>query len=228
MNDLRTLFIGEDNTWIFLAECAMRAILMFVLVLALMKLSGKKEVRQFSVLELLVIIGLGSALGDPMIYTEAPILPSLVAIGTVLFCYWGVNKWTNRVPRVERFIEGQVRRVLHQGVLDLKALDAEGISASELFGDLRGMHVEHLGQVKSAYVEVNGEVSVFFHADEDVVPGLPLAPESLARGASLRSMRSFPCCCNGCGYLTTNPSEKMCPPCGGDAWVQAVAFKRVD
>lgn len=228
MNDLRTLFIGEDNTWIFLAECALRAVLMFVLVLALMKLSGKKEVRQFSVLELLVIIGLGSALGDPMIYAEAPILPSLVAIGTVLFCYWGVNKWTNRSPTVERFVEGQVRRVLHQGVLDLQALDAEGISASELFGELRGMHVEHLGQVKSAYVEISGEVSIFFQADEDVHPGLPLAPESLALGAPLRSMQSFPLCCNRCGYLLGKPSEENCPPCGGDAWVPAVAFKRVD
>ena len=228
MNDLRTLFLGEHNAWIFLVECALRAILMFVLVLALMKVSGKKEVRQFSVLELMVIIGLGSALGDPMIYTEAPILPSLVAIGTILFCYWAVNKWTNRAPVVERIIEGKVRRVLHHGVLDLQALDAEGMSSSELFGELRGMHVEHLGQVKSAYVEISGEVSIFFHADEDVQPGLPLAPEALTPGAPLRSMRSFPCCCNRCGYLTAGPSEENCPPCGGAEWVQAVEFKRVD
>lgn len=227
MNDLRTIFIGEDNPWIFLMECALRAALMFVLVLALMKLSGKKEVRQFSVLELLVIIGLGSALGDPMIYTEAPILPSLVAIATVLFCYWAMNKWTNRAPKVERFIEGEVRRVLHNGILDLEALDAEGLSVSELFGDLRGMHVEHLGQVRSAYVEISGEVSVFFHADADVRPGLPLAPEARSAGAPLSSMGSFPCCCTRCGYLVSDTREQNCPHCAGDAWVEALSCKRV-
>lgn len=92
MSDLHTLFLGEDHTWIFLLECALRAALMFVIGLAIMKLSGKKEVRQFSVLELLVIIGLGSALGDPMIYTDSPVLPSAVAMGTVLFCILALDK----------------------------------------------------------------------------------------------------------------------------------------
>lgn len=227
MNDLHTIFIGEDKAWVFLVECALRAVLMFVLVLALMTLSGKKEVRQFSVLELLVIIGLGTALGDPMIYTEAPILPSLVAIATVLLCYWAMNKWTNRAPKVERFIEGEVRRVLHNGILDLEALDAEGLSASELFGDLRGMHVEHLGQVKSAYVEISGAVSVFFHADADVLPGLPLAPEAISVAAPLGSMGASHCCCTRCGYLVSHTGEQNCPHCAGDAWVEALSFKRV-
>ncbi len=227
MSDLRTLFLGEDNPWIFLLECAMRAALMFVFALVLMKVTGKKEVRQFSVLELMVIIGLGSALGDPMIYTDAPLLPSLVAISMVLFCYWGLNKWTNRAPRLEALIEGEVTRVLHEGVVDLRALDAEGLSAAEFFGDLRVVHVEHLGQVKTAYVEIDGEVSIFFRADDDVRPGLPLAPELLAAAAPVRTMRAFPCCCARCGHLVTMKEKDACANCGHGAWVPAMDQKRV-
>ncbi|MBL7983693.1 MAG: DUF421 domain-containing protein, partial [Flavobacteriales bacterium] len=196
MSDPRTLFLGEEGTWAFLLECALRACLMFLFALALMKLTGKKEVRQFSVLELIVIIGLGSALGDAMIYTDSPLLPSCVAIAVVLSLYWGLNKWTNRAPRLEAFIEGKVTRVLYEGVVDLVALDEEGMSAAEFFGDLRVHHLEHLGQVKSAYVEIDGEVSVFFHEDAQVRPGLPLAPEALAENVPLPAIRSFPCCCS--------------------------------
>src|SRR5690606_38496541 len=105
-----------------IAECALRAVLMFLGTLALMKLTGKKEVRQFSLLELLVIIGLGSALGDPMIYSDSPVLPSLTAIATTLFCYWGVNRWASRFPAVKQAVSGRVRRVLYDGVIDLRAL----------------------------------------------------------------------------------------------------------
>lgn len=227
MSDLRTLFLGDDHAWLFLLECALRALLMFVLALALMKLTGKKEVRQFSVVELIVIIGLGSALGDPMIYTDAPILPSLVAIAMVLLLYWGLNKWTNRAPRAEAFFEGRVTRVLHDGVLDLPALRREGMSAAEFFGDLRVQHVEHLGQVKTAYVEIDGEVSVFFRADDDVRPGLPLAPELRDACVPLRSMPTLPCCCARCGNVVHHATITACPVCGADAWVPALDTKRV-
>jgi uncharacterized membrane protein YcaP (DUF421 family) len=227
MSDLNTLFLGEHNTWIFLLECALRAGLMFVITLALMKISGKKEVRQFSVLELLVIIGLGSALGDPMIYTDSPLLPSAVAMGTVLFCYWALNKWTNRAPKLERFIEGHVNRVLHEGAVDRRALDAEGLSVAEFFGDLRVLHVEHLGQVKTAYVEIDGKVSVFFREQDQPWPGLPLAPEILARSTPLRTQRQFPCCCVHCGLQVQQEGQRICSNCGTDAWVPAWQGKRI-
>lgn len=227
MSDLHALFIGEDNSWIFLLECALRAFLIFAFALVLMKITGKKEVRQFSILELLVVIGLGSALGDPMIYADSPLLPSVVAMGVVLGCYWGMNKWTHRSASVERIIEGQVRRILHEGILDLEALDAEGMSSAEFFGDLRVMQVEHLGQVKSAHMEIDGEVSIFFRADDDVRPGLPIAPGALQMGVPRSSHGAAACCCVRCGSLSEGLSAGSCPHCGGASWVQAVDFKRV-
>ena len=228
MNDLEALLLGSDNPWSFLVECALRTGLMFFCVLLLMKLTGKKEVRQFSVLELLVIIGLGSALGDPMIYADVPLLPSLVAIAVVLLLYWGVNKLTNRAPRLEALVEGEVTRVLTNGVVDLRALDNEGMSSAEFFGDLRVLHVEHLGQVKAAYVEIDGEISVFFHADKDIRYGLPLAPEILADAERITRLHSGPYCCGRCGYMQ-DPirASATCMNCEHDRWVRAASFKRV-
>lgn len=77
MPDWYTLLLGDGGSAAFIAECALRAVLMFMGTLALIKLTGKKEVRQFSLLELLVIIGLGSALGDPMIYSDSHSTPPI-------------------------------------------------------------------------------------------------------------------------------------------------------
>jgi uncharacterized membrane protein YcaP (DUF421 family) len=227
MNDIRTILLGDGNEWLFLLECLLRTVVMFVAALLLMKLTGKKEVRQFSLLELLVIIGLGSALGDAMIYTDSPLLPSLVAIAVVLGCYWALNKWTNRSRKVEAMVEGEVVTVLSGGVMDLEALDGEGLSGDELFGELRVLHVEHLGQVRAAHVEINGEVSVFYLPDDEVRPGLPLAPQLLKNAVPYTALEGTGSC-RRCGYTAPDKAaQAICPHCGHDRWVASAAFKRM-
>ena len=209
MSDWQTLLLGADNSWTFVLECAFRAAIMFIVVLFLFKLTGKREVRQFSVLELIVVIGLGSALGDPMIYTDSPILPSVVAMLVVLLCYWALNKWMNRARTLEKLIEGEVVHVFANGVVDTEALKKEGITVHEFYGELRVQHVEQLGQVKSAYVEIDGEMSVFFQPDSEVSYGLPIAPEFL-HSLKEHSIGNDPCL-----------------RCGSSRWVKASNAKRI-
>jgi len=225
MSDWHTLFLGADNTWLFVLECAMRAVIMFVAVLFLFKLTGKREVRQFSVLELIVVIGLGSALGDAMIYTDSPILPSVVAMLVVLLCYWIMNKWMNHSRSLEKLIEGEVIRVFANGVVDTAALKKEGMTVHEFYGELRVHHVEQLGQVKSAYVEIDGELSVFFLPDEEVGYGLPIAPEFLR---SQEGITDGQVACCGCGTLKEQPFLGMnCERCGAGRWVRTSNAKRI-
>ena len=198
---------------------------MFVAVLFLFKLTGKREVRQFSVLELIVVIGLGSALGDPMIYTDSPILPSVVAMLVVLLCYWALNKWMNSARALEKLIEGKVVNVFANGVVDIESLKKEGITVHEFYGELRVQHVEQLGQVKSAYVEIDGEMSVFFLPDDEVGYGLPIAPEFLH---SEVHPGEGPIACRGCGSLKEHPVGYVpCIRCGNDRWLKASNAKRI-
>lgn len=225
MSDWQTLLLGADNSWTFVLECALRAAIMFVAVLFLFKLTGKREVRQFSVLELIVVIGLGSALGDPMIYTESPILPSVVAMLVILLCYWVLNKWMNRARALEKLIEGEVVNVFANGVVHIEAMKKEGITTHEFYGELRGQHVEQLGQVKSAYIEIDGKVSVFFLPDSEVSYGLPIAPEIL-RSKEYVAEGTIACC--GCGTLKEHPAgNDPCTRCGTSRWVKASNAKRM-
>lgn len=162
MNDRQRILIGDDRSWTFLLETAARTAFICVVLLVLFKLTGRKEVRQFSVMVLIVIIGLGPAAGDPMFYHDVPLLPAMVAILVVLLPYRLLDQWTDRAARVGEWVEGTVGRVLDNGVVHQKALNKEGLSLEEFFGDKRTYHVEHPGQVKAAHVEVKGDLSVFF------------------------------------------------------------------
>ena len=61
------LLFGDEATS-FLFEIAFRTFLMFILVLILLRLTGKRSIKQLSIFEIVMIIALGSAAGDPMIY----------------------------------------------------------------------------------------------------------------------------------------------------------------
>jgi uncharacterized membrane protein YcaP (DUF421 family) len=226
--DIRDLLIGDEH-WSFLVETVLRTVIMFLLVLGLFTMTGKKEVRQFSVLELIVIIGLGSALGDPMLHPDTPLLPALVAITVVLLLYRAVNVWTNRSPRMGHLLEGRVRTVISDGRIDHDALREEGMSRDELLGDLRVHHVEHLGQVKAAHLEVDGELSVFFHPREAVAPGLPIAPDRSERHAPSTVHPSAHISCTHCGFTKVSTLEPgACSHCGHERWIASLATWRVE
>jgi uncharacterized membrane protein YcaP (DUF421 family) len=225
--DLHHLLIGEEG-WGYLLETALRTTIMFVLVLLLFMLTGKKEVRQFSVLDLIVIIGLGSALGDPMLHSDSPVLPALVTIALVLLLYRMVNIWTNRSPRVGRFVEGQVRTLFKDGRIDHAALLKEGMSVDEFLGDLRMRHVEHLGQVKAAHLEVDGGLSVYFHAEQDVRPGLPIGPDRAPPVQVPPHSPNGHVSCAHCGHTIFNAQGTVsCMHCGQRTWSVSMTSKRI-
>ena len=87
--DWDKLLFGDENL-AFLLEVVVRAAIMFAVVFATLRLMGKRTVKQLSVLELLIIIALGSAAGDPMLYKEVGVL-SAVAVFLVALLLQSLN-----------------------------------------------------------------------------------------------------------------------------------------
>ena len=76
----------------------------------------------------------------------------------------------------ERFMQGEARCLLSEGVLQLAMMKKDRLSQEKFFELLRLSGVSHLGQVKYAYLEQSGELSVFATPPAEVVPGLPIVP----------------------------------------------------
>ena len=84
--DWYEIFFGKEEMSFFL-EIAFRTVVMFLVVVIGLNFTGKRGVKQLSVFEMVMIISLGSAAGDPMFYKEVGLLQAVVVFAVVLLFY---------------------------------------------------------------------------------------------------------------------------------------------
>lgn len=216
----------NDLPWHFLLEVSVRTLVMFIVLILTLRLTGKRGVKQLSIFETVLIIALGSAAGDPMFYEDVGILPAILVFTIVISLYRLVTWLTGKSKRFEEFIEGKTECLVQNGQFAIENFEKEDLAQDEFFAELRLQSVEHLGQVRYAFLETNGEVSVFFFSDDDIKPGLPIIPPLFNEKSEIIAEEAIHACafCGNTDYLT--PGVATCNRCDGTEWVKAIETKR--
>lgn len=186
-------FLLNDQPATFLFEVVVRVMIAYLVVFTFLKVSGRRGVRQLSLFELVVILTLGSASGDVTFYDDVPVLPVIMVFVVLLALYRFTTWLTAHSPRFSRLIQGDVITLIKEGLYVLESLDRLNISEDEFYMELRQSGVEHLGQIRLALVEVDGQLSLYFYDDDEMRAGLSVLPLSTGRITALyRSARSMP------------------------------------
>jgi len=226
--DFHRIFLG-DAPLLFLLEIVFRTLIMYSYTVFLLRVLGKRGMGQLSMLELAIIISFGSAVGDPMVGAEIPIIHGMIAITVVTIFQITLERFINRNRKVEAVMEGSPNLVVTNGVINWSCMKRDNISKEDLFRALRGKDVEHLGQVKKAFFETSGVVSVFFQSPRKVRPGLALLPDEMVdkeviikAGDNVEEEGVY--CCMDCGKINKvghNEIAGKCELCEGERWVAA-------
>lgn len=223
----KDLLLGAED-WSFLPEVLVRTVIMFLIIIIGLRFLGKRGVKQLSVFELVVIIGLGSAAGDPMFYKEVGILFSLAVFVVVIALYAILTFFLAKSDRFEDLVEGKPACLIEEGVFVLDSFKKEHLGSDEFFSELRLRGVSHLGQVETAIVETSGDLSVFFYEDQDVKYGLPVMHDSL-ESASNYIKKEGMYACIFCGYTEEKQvgTAGKCRNCAHEEWIEASRKRRV-
>ena len=212
---------------VFLLEVIFRSVVMFTVLLLTLKLAGKRGVKQLSIFETVIIIALGSAAGDPMFYEDVGIVPAIIVFTVIIILYRSVTWLTGKSKRFEEFIEGKTECLINDGKFSISTFKKESLAQDEFFSELRIKSIEHLGQVKHAFIETSGEVSVFFYEDKEVKYGLPILP-LLFHQKSKNILTEGIYACTFCGHTEElKPGTANCKICKKDEWVSAIKTLRI-
>lgn len=221
-------FLLGSEEWNFLPEVIIRTLIMFTIILVSLSILGKRGVKQLSVFELVVIIALGSAAGDPMLYKDVGLIPAIIIFIIIIGLYILVTHWVGRSKRVERLVEGKPVCLVENGRFAIDNFEKENLGQDEFFAELRLKGISHLGQVENAIIETNGGISVFFYEDRDIRYGLPILPDSLDHQTKkINKAGHYACVFCGNTEKIEPASHHMCSVCKKDKWVEASNKKRV-
>lgn len=229
--DFHRIFLG-DSPGLFLLEIVFRTVVMYAYTILLLRFLGKRGLGQLSHLELAIIICFGSAVGDPMIGAEMPILHGMVAITTVALLQVSMEKYINRHRRIEKLIEGLPVCLVDNGEVKVDALRDENLSVADLFRALRNKEVVHLGEINKAFFETSGDITVLFQSPRHVKPGLCIIPRKdettyddteEEEEAPTKATEGYYSCI-GCGntiYLKRATKLRACDKCDNEKWTKS-------
>jgi len=218
----------NDHSYSFFIEILIRTPLMFLAVVLMLRLTGKRGVQQLSIFEMVMIISLGSAAGDSMFYEDVGLFHALAVFGVILLIYRIIILLVAKSEKIEKLLEGEAMYLLRDGRMCLDEINGDEMGADEFFGELRSQSIEHLGQLRYVILEDTGKLSIFYQSDEEVKPGLPILPDDYNKKSKEIAQEGL-YACSYCGNTVIHqPSDSaVCEYCKNDEWVKAIDRKRI-
>lgn len=218
----------SDHPYSFFIEILIRTPLMFLAVVLILRLTGKRGVQQLSIFEMVMIITLGSAAGDSMFYEDVGIFHALAVFAIILLAYRIIILLIAKSEKVEKLLEGEALYLLKEGRMCVNEIGGSEMGVDEFFGELRSQSIEHLGQLRYVILEDTGKLSVFYQPDQEVKPGLPILPDDYNRKSNNIEQAGL-YACSRCGYtqMLQQSDLVICEYCKNDKWVKAIDRKRI-
>ena len=137
-----------------------RAIILYIIVLIVMRLMGKREISQMQPFELAISIMIADLATIPMSEIGIPIFNGIVPILGLLVMHLVISVINIKSISLRKFICGKPSILIYRGKIDEKVLKKERFTINELQERLRRNNIINLGDVEYAILETSGEVTV--------------------------------------------------------------------
>lgn len=137
-----------------------RSIILYIIVLIVMRLMGKREIGQLQPFELAISIMIADLASIPMTETGIPITRGIIPILGLLVMHLTISIINLKSIRAREVICGKPRILIYRGKIDEQALKKERFTINELEERLRGNNIVNIGDVEYAILETSGQVTV--------------------------------------------------------------------
>ena len=143
-----------------LLSIALRSIVVYLFVILAIRLFGKKELSQLSIVDLVFILLISNSLQAAMIGNDTTLAGGLIAAGSLFIVNWILKNLIYKSKRISETIQGSPIMLVYQGKVIYKHLEKAQISHDELEAAIREHGVKNISAVDLAILEVDGNISV--------------------------------------------------------------------
>lgn len=139
--------------------------LAYLLLIAILRISGKRTLAKMSAFDFVVTVALGSTLATVLLSKDVPLLEGVVAFALLASLQFFIAWLSQRVSAVNAAIKSQPRVLLRDGQIDHAALLIERVTVEEVESAVRKRGHGDLGRIAAVVLETDGSFSVIANDD---------------------------------------------------------------
>ncbi len=166
-------------------EKIVRAVVVYLFLVVILRLVGKRELGQQNTLDLVVLLLVANAVQNAIIGADASFSGAAISVGTLVVLNEGLNRVAYFSGRVRWLFDGTDEYLIRDGLPLNRALFRSGISLPQLRSLARRQGYQDLAEVHTAILEANGVVSMFGRDEPQIYH--PAEPGGLHVGKRRRS-----------------------------------------
>lgn len=137
-----------------------RAVVVYLFIVFAIRLFGKKELTQLSVIDLVFILLISNSVQNAMVGDNSSLGGGIVAATSLFLVNMVLKKLFFHSRELSQFIQGKPLMLIYQGKIIHEHLVSAEISLDELEASVREHGVEKMSDVDLAVLEVDGNISV--------------------------------------------------------------------
>lgn len=139
-----------------IVEKLLRPVIVYLVLVLLLRLFGKRELAQLNPFDLVVLLSLSNTVQNAIIGDDNTVAGGVIGAFSLLAINWIVVRVLFRSPRLTRMLEGRPTVLIRNGQIDRKAMVRESLTHEELMEVIHRQGLEHISQVHRCELEPNG------------------------------------------------------------------------
>lgn len=137
-----------------------RTAIVYVAILAGLRLGGKREIGQMQPFDLVVILLIANAVQNAMVGPDTSVTGGLVAAAVLIGLNYGVQFGRQYLPWFRHAVEGQPSLLVDGGEWVTAHLKREGVDKEDVMMAMREHGVDDIKNVRTAVLETDGSISI--------------------------------------------------------------------
>lgn len=149
-----------------MAVIFIRTILIYMLLLAVMRLSGKRQIGEIQISELVTTFLLSDIASYPLTDPAIPLLNAIIPIFTIIPLEIIFSFLSTKSACLKKILDGNPSIIISHGKIQKREMSRVRLSMEDLLCELRLKNIASVSEVDYAILEQNGQISVFPKKEE--------------------------------------------------------------
>ena len=148
-------------------ETVLRVAVIYLFIMAVLRLLGKRELSQLSPLELVMLILIPELVAQALVREDFSMTNAIIAVCTLCTLVFITSAMIHRFRWAGRLIEGEPSLAIRKGEPVLETLDRERLPLEEIYAEMRKAGIERIEDVKWGILETDGRIAIIGYGPQE-------------------------------------------------------------